>query len=307
VVCALLGGCGAADNGESSWIMVGHKGNKANRAPVVKAVRLHPNPVMVTSPVLVEVDAGDDDGDLIDVRHTWFVNGNAIEGQRGSTLPPRLVKRGDTLAVEVIPVDGKTEGVPVRVETTVGNSPPLMIRVALESGAVLVGERVRAQVEGEDPDQDALHYTYRWWRNGSLLAGQQGDSLETAGFVHDDSLTVEVTPFDETSSGKPVFSSSVRVGNSPPKIASVPPGLVSPTRYEYQVQASDPDGDVLTYRLAKAPVGMAMDAVTGFLHWALSPQLKGSYAVRVLVEDGHEGHAFQDFDIIVASAPPPTS
>ena len=47
--------------------------------------------------------------------------------------------------------------------------------------------------------------------------------------------------------------------NHPPTITSTPPLMVNRT-YEYDVKATDPDGDALAFSLTNAPDGMTIDA-----------------------------------------------
>ena len=74
------------------------------------------------------------------------------------------------------------------------------------------------------------------------------------------------------------------VSNQPPSIASRPPfvGKVGHT-YQYAVQASDPDVDVLTYALVQGPAGMQIDAHSGLLQWA--PTAAGGVSAKIRVSD----------------------
>ena len=55
--------------------------------------------------------------------------------------------------------------------------------------------------------------------------------------------------------------------------------------YEYQVIASDRDGDPLAYALASAPAGMVISA-TGKVEWTVPAGMAGTEAVEILVSDG---------------------
>lgn len=89
--------------------------------------------------------------------------------------------------------------------------------------------------------------------------------------------------------------------NQPPQIISAPPitagiGLA----YTYQVQASDPNNDPLTFVLATAPAGMTMNA-TGLITWMPTATQTGDFLVSVQISDGHGGTAQQDFTISVGA------
>ena len=89
-------------------------------------------------------------------------------------------------------------------------------------------------------------------------------------------------------------------GNRAPRIYSQP--LTSATvgaRYTYQVSASDPDGDALTYALTSAPSGMTIDAATGRIDWTPAASHNGNQAVQVTVRDARGASAVQNYSIYV--------
>ncbi len=99
---------------------------------------------------------------------------------------------------------------------------------------------------------------------------------------------LEVTPHDGSEPGQAAPSDPIEIVNSPPQITSTPPERFGGGRYIYQVAAIDKDGDPLTYSLAAAPAGMAIDPKTGRLEWKYGPEVRGDHTVRVTVSDGHE-------------------
>lgn len=69
--------------------------------------------------------------------------------------------------------------------------------------------------------------------------------------------------------------------------------------YVYDVEAEDPDGDILTYSLTVSPEGMTIDPDIGVIEW--EPEILeqfGLHQVVVEVSDGRET-AIQDFLIFV--------
>jgi|GEM_PF-330433 len=89
-----------------------------------------------------------------------------------------------------------------------------------------------------------------------------------------------------------------------PEITSYPQTYATwNTRYTYQVKATDPDNDTLTYSLTQAPPGMAIDPATGLIEWTPSGTQAGYYSVTVKVDDGRCGEAVQQFSVYVNSYP----
>src|SRR5207237_10412905 len=95
-------------NSESSQPGSSSGSSQTNRPPTVQSATIMPNPVVRSGPITVQVEAIDPDRDAVTFRNRWLVNGNPIDGQTGLTLEPQLFKRGDSVAVEEVPSDGKT-------------------------------------------------------------------------------------------------------------------------------------------------------------------------------------------------------
>jgi hypothetical protein len=53
--------------------------------------------------------------------------------------------------------------------------------------------------------------------------------------------------------------------------------------YTYDVDATDPDGDTLTYSLTTKPAGMTINPSTGLINW--TPTATGDYNVTIEVAD----------------------
>lgn len=79
-------------------------------------------------------------------------------------------------------------------------------------------------------------------------------------------------------------------GNRPPVFVNfLPPTSTTGTLlYLYDADATDPDGDTLTYSLGEAPRGMSILSTNGLIYWFPTEDqaTAGPYAVTVLVSDG---------------------
>ena len=179
--------------------------------------------------------------------------------------------------------------------------PPTVTSVRLDPGPAHRGDRLRALVEAVDPDQDTIRLLYRWWRNRKLELESEEPAVDTAGWMRGDVAVVEVIPFDGSGRGRGLASEPITLANGPPTITSMPATASDPERYQYLVTATDPDGDALTFTLAEGPPGMSVDRTTGLLVWTRPSDAGTPRRVRVLVEDGHEGQAFQEFELRVTT------
>ena len=87
--------------------------------------------------------------------------------------------------------------------------------------------------------------------------------------------------------------------NKPPVITSDP--IITATEdqlYSYQVEASDPDGDTLTYSFSIKPEGMNIDSENGLMIWTPTNEQVGINLVEVEISDGRESDT-QSFEIEV--------
>ena len=90
--------------------------------------------------------------------------------------------------------------------------------------------------------------------------------------------------------------------NHTPIITSTP--VTSATKdepYSYDVNATDSNGDALTYSLTTKPTGMTINSSTGMINW--TPAVTGDFNVSVKVSDG-ELFTPQSFTITVQSEVP---
>jgi RHS repeat-associated protein len=190
------------------------------------------------------------------------------------------------------------------------------IQVSLESPPVITstppqqpaetGLPYQYQVQAQDAQNDPLTYSLIQAPAGmtidsssgllSWIGPQVGPGLP-AGY----SLTIQV---DNGRGGTDTQTYTVLVitpgFDRPPVITSHPPTKLAfgQNAFYYQVLASDPDGDPLTYSLSVAPAGMTISA-TGLIHWLLTEDTVGVHPVTVEVDDGRGLSATQNFTITV--------
>jgi hypothetical protein len=293
--CARSGAGDGADAGTSSAAQA-----QQDAVPIIRTAAIMPDPITLAHVISVDVQAAIEGRVSPTFAYQWIVNGHRLPGQTRPTLDAGLLKRGDHVSVEVTPAAGGRLGAPFRTaESLVGNTPPVVSRVQIEPAIARRGDRLRAVVEAADPDHDEVRYRYRWMRNQRLEWETDEPVLETDRFQRGDLILLEVTPSDSLSRGKPAISDLLVLGNSPPQITSTPPLIIDPAKYQYPVTAVDADGDSLSYTLAQGPPGMHIDRLTGQLLWPKPAVSPPAYRVRLLVDDGHDGQAFQEFELTV--------
>ncbi len=137
--------------------------------------------------------------------------------------------------------------------------------------------------------------------DAKLLIGDvvEVDSTEPQGKVTGQSPQEPSTPASQGDAVNLDFSVGAPTIDSQPPLEAVVGQL-----YTYQVMATDPDQDAMTFSLDVAPTGMSINVPTpGLIRW--TPDLthvNASNDVTVRVEDGRGGFATQSFTITVAAA-----
>ena len=182
-----------------------------NHPPVVHSLSLVPNPVVRQGVVTAVVETKDADQDEVQLRFRWLVNDVPRLGESSSTFNPSGTKRGDRLAVEVTPYDGKLEGTPTRAVDGVGNTPPVVRAVVLGPIEPKAGDRLKLQWTGTTWTATRSAIPIAGLRNNQVVLEGEQDSLDTAGFLRDDVVAVAVIPHDKDSHGE---RSDVPVGHS---------------------------------------------------------------------------------------------
>ncbi len=223
-----------------------------------------------------------------------------LSGQEQDTVEA-LKKEGPTAVKEA------SSGQPdqqTRDATEVDNQPPIVSSVKISPFPAYPGTVLVAEVAAEDGEGDPILLEYEWERNGEIVStGTSASELDTEGFGKGDLISVVVTPSDIYGKGEGQTSSPILLHNRPPEITSTPSFSQESGQYSYQVEASDPDGDELTYSLEDAPPEMVIEPKTGVVRWTAPENAKGAVSVRVIVSDG-DAQSFQSFKMTLEESKP---
>lgn len=230
---------------------------------------------------------------------TWEVNGLAVLiGNEGHYCLETAV-RGDTVTVSV---GDATAGATAAV--TVANTPPRITDSRFEMVAEGSETYLEVNPQVEDPDQDLVTLSYQWLINGEVNDQYTENRLPDTAYSKGDTVRVKIVPDDSYAKGPVYETRSIDLSGGAPTIGSRPPASFQAMEYSYQVEASDPDNDILAYTLAEAPEGMTIDADTGAISWPLDTVKPGEYPVKIVVSDPDGGSAIQEFTISLGERTP---
>ena len=148
-----------------------------------------------------------------------------------------------------------------------------------------------------DPEGDPVSLTWEWrvngvirrtFTSGSALTDTFDLSLAGNGNVGD-TVDVTVTPSDASHAGTPVNASvTITAANQAPEFTTdlTDLTLAEGASVSLDANATDPDGNALTYSATALPAGVTIDPGTGVISGLLGSTTAGIYDVTVTVSDG---------------------
>ncbi len=124
-----------------------------------------------------------------------------------------------------------------------------------------------------------------------FVRGEQWATVAPASLVHQGTAFAAemVNKLDFLVKPRPRLNSDPRITTTPALAAR----FFQP--FVYDVDATDGDGDSLTYQLLDGPDGVTIDSITGVIRWLPEPQVFQAGVISVRVSDGRGGSARQNF------------
>ena len=143
-----------------------------NMPPVVEEARIEPKLAYANSELKAVVKGSDPDGDPIHYLYQWEKNGISISEEATGIFNSKRFRRGDSIAVTVIPNDGETSGKPKKSDPiTIANSPPIIVS---SPPTKLDGNIYIYQVKANDPDDDPVVFTLKTAPKGMTINEETG-------------------------------------------------------------------------------------------------------------------------------------
>jgi RHS repeat-associated protein len=250
-----------------------------------------------------QVIASDVDGDPLTYSLVAPPTGMTIDPNAGliqwTPLSAQLGNNSVTLQVD----DGQG-GIAQQTYTVVVSSTPLNPPPSITSTpplAATVGALYQYQVQAHDPDGETLHYALQNPSGNMHIDPLTGLLQWTPALAEVGTVAVAITVTD---TGGGTASQDYAVGvirfNHPPAINSQPQlTTTAGLAYHYDMQATDADGDPLTYALTGTlPAGMTIDRL-GRLTWQTGKGDVGNHSITVAVSDDHGATVTQSFTLNV--------
>ncbi|MGC8926598.1 MAG: hypothetical protein ACP5QK_01605, partial [Myxococcota bacterium] len=172
-----------------------------NSAPSRPEIAFEVAPVDRNSSLRVKIakHSSDVDGDRVEYRVRWFVNGKEIDKNRDKMeLAPENFLKNQNVVVRVIPYDGEVEGEFAEIGTFIKNAPPLSPEVTIEpkNPSVLSDVVCKVKKAITDIDNDKISVKYNWYKNSTLFLSGEDNLLPKGVFRKGDKIYCEIVGTD---------------------------------------------------------------------------------------------------------------
>ncbi len=258
------------------------------------------NPPVITNPgnqtnqegdngISLAVSASDIDGDTLTYGATGLPPGLSINSSTGVIAGNLDFNSAGSYNVVVSVDDGNGGNDSAGFNWTVNNvnrAPTFDSTIANQTNDE--GDSVNLSASASDPDGDTLNYSATGLPDGVSINSSTGLISGTLSAVSAGNYTVEVTVSDGSLTDVQSFSWLVNDVNQPPSITT-PGNQVNQLSdsVNLPIQASDADGDNLTFSASGLPDGLSIDTGTGVISGTVTTA--AVFNVTVGVDDGNGG------------------
>lgn len=240
------------------------------------------------------IEASDPDGDDISITliegSSWLtLDGNHLHGTPGKNA------QGDHEIKLRATAGGQsdTQSFTITVDNT--NQAPIIDSTPTKTGKE--GKTYEYEIKASDPDGDDLSYSLD--KGPDFLSFSRNTLTGKPGYNQAGEYDIQLSVTDGNAGDNQSFTLTISNVNREPNITSSPPTTATGgSEYEYVVNASDPDGDDISYSKAAGPGWLSMSGNT--LSGTPDNKASGDFNVTVKASDGNASDT-QSFTITVSS------
>jgi hypothetical protein len=140
--------------------------------PVIQEVWVEPKLPFANDDLKAQVKSSDLDGDFVYYTFQWDKDGKVIPDEKNQVLERGRFKKGDSIAVTVVPDDREIQGEPKKSDSVlISNSPPMITSSPPTSVKETTYEYL---VKANDPDQDPIVFTLKSGPKGMAIDKDKG-------------------------------------------------------------------------------------------------------------------------------------
>lgn len=194
-----------------------------NSAPTAPEIAFDPPAPRTNDPINVTLvkKSRDEDGEVLHYAYRYWVNGTPLDVSDTTwSLPARLLRKGDTLKVEVTAHDDQTAGGKSEIAVKLANTAPEAPSLTISPAIAKTDDALIPALSGivEDTDCDVITWRHQWYVDGAKVDAPlivPADRTKKG-----QRWKVVVTPFDGEVEG-PSASAEVVIANTPPALPQI--------------------------------------------------------------------------------------
>ncbi|HTY07968.1 MAG TPA: hypothetical protein VMF29_02265 [Candidatus Edwardsbacteria bacterium] len=261
----------------------GGKAQQASKpgAPAIASARIVPDQPFAGATLSINVTMADTLHSMLSYTSEWYVDGKLAATVDGTEFDSRGLAPGAVVTAKVKASDStgtsdQAATPPVTlVENLSGIDSVQLAPMPVPSNCASLTAKAFVH-PGASPN---LKTSYRW-----IVAGKEqtetGPTLGVSGLKAGDRITVEATAAIGGKQGNP-FRVTATVANGAPVVNSITPVSQDAVAYKYQISASDPENDPISFQMVSGPAGVTVDNA-GLV---TVPVALGGQTIRIKVSD----------------------
>jgi hypothetical protein len=237
------------------------------------------------------ISANDSDGDLLTFTAGTLPSGAIFNSDTKTFTWTPTANQAGVYTVQFQVSDGKTNvsGTTTITVTSNTNQPPIM--ASLPNYIINEGQPLSFIISASDPDSDLLTYTAGNLPNGATFNSNTRTFSWTPTFSQAGTYTVQFQVSDGISSvteATTIVVNNINIDtNQPPVFDNIDAKTVNEgALLQFTVNATDPDGDTLTYSTESLPSGATFDPITKTFSWIPNYTQAGNYQIHFIASDG---------------------
>jgi hypothetical protein len=276
---------GVLTTSTTATVVVSTVASTANHAPVISPVPAQS--IKQGSVLKFVVKATDPDGDQVTYSSTNLPVGATLNSATGVFSWSPAYDQSGNFAVSFTASDGTLkDATPTNISVVATNIAPAFVSIPIQT--VLAGSNLQFTVNAVDWNHDTLVYSASNLPEGATFnaathtfSWKPADSLKTGNY------TVSFAVSDGTLTASTTATIKVTSVNHAPAISSVPAQSIQQgSILKFNVVATDPDGDQVTYSSTNLPAGATLNSATGAFSWSPAYDQSGNFAVTFTASDG---------------------
>lgn len=252
-------------------------------------------------PYKYQVEATDEDKDTLTYTLTTSPAGMTIDSVTGliQWTPDKTQIGSHTIEILANDTHGGSATQSYTLSVFKANSPPQITSTPVTKATQ--DQPYTYEVDVNDLNSDPIIFSLDTSPDGMIIAPDTGVIQWTPSNTQTGANQVVITVSDKKGAiSTQTFTIIVQNVNDPPQITSIPVTTVGVNvLYTYDVEATDIDGDTLTYSLDVSTSGLTIDNNTGLIQWTPTDSNLGDHTIRVRVTDPTGAFDTQEYTISV--------